>query len=185
MIPRTMILGCALGTLSIVTLQTGNLPPQQLPIYGGGGGTAFTRSCGAGKVLSGLRFREGLVVDAVGLLCRPVNSNGTLGSETSVGTLAGGGGGTSGSVSCSAGKVVTKVSIYHGGVVDGIWIVCGRWDAATRKFGEPHQVTQEIAGRTTGKKNAAACEAPTQPMKGIRGRAAGLVDAIGFTCDEP
>ena len=33
--------------------------------------------------------------------------------------------------------------------------------------------------------NQEICEAPKQPMVGIRGRASGLVDAIGFICDEP
>ena len=47
-------------------------PPQLLPIYGGTGGSSFTRDCGAGHVLTGLRYRSGVVVDAIGLLCRPV-----------------------------------------------------------------------------------------------------------------
>ena len=33
--------------------------------------------------------------------------------------------------------------------------------------------------------NQEICEAAKQPMVGIRGRASGLVDAIGFICDEP
>lgn len=63
-------------TLSSLTLALGtpanaqDIPPQRLPVFGGSGGTAFTRDCGSGKVLTGLRFRGGMFVDAVGLLCR-------------------------------------------------------------------------------------------------------------------
>ena len=68
---------------------------QDLVIYGGGGGSAFTRTCGNNRVMTGFQYRKGLVIDGIGLLCRPVQSNGTLGSE-SAGSMAGGGGGSFG-----------------------------------------------------------------------------------------
>src|SRR3954470_16189159 len=105
---RSMLLALSWGTFSLAPLSATDLPTQKLPVYGGSGGTAFERSCGAGMVLTGFRYRSGFFVDALGLLCRPVNADGKLGSETTVGTLAGGGGGTSKSVSCPAGSVVAS-----------------------------------------------------------------------------
>lgn len=185
MIPRMMRVAMCGGALALAPIQSGNLSPQQLPVYGGSGGTAFSRSCGAGKVLTGLRFRAGLFLDAVGLLCRPVNASGTLGPETTVGTLAGGGGGDSGSRSCKSGTVLTRVGIYVGSYVNTIFLSCRTWNATTRKVEGPHQGASALSGRNVGTEHVEQCEASTQPMKSIRGRAAGLVDAIGFTCDEP
>ncbi len=184
MIVRSTLLAVSWGIFSVAPLSSSNLPPQVLPVYGGSGGTAFTRSCGAGKVLTGLTFRTGLWMDAVGLLCRPVNSNGTLGSETTVGTLAGGGGGTSGSVSCSRGKVVTEMYIYRGSFVDGLSLHCGAWEPFARKFTAPYDILPQVGG-SSGTAVGEACEQSTQPANGIGGRSASLVDAIGFICDEP
>ena len=109
MITRAVLLALSLGMLSAAPLASSRLPEQLLPVYGGSGGTAFSRSCGAGKVLTGLRSRGGVLLDAVGILCRPVLADGTLGSETVIGTLAGGGGGTSGVQSCDRGTVLSGI----------------------------------------------------------------------------
>jgi hypothetical protein len=61
-----------------VAVRPSDLPPQYLPVYGGSGGTAFTKDCGSGYVLTGLRYRSSLLVDAIGIMCRPVNANGSL-----------------------------------------------------------------------------------------------------------
>ncbi len=181
-----MLLALSWGTLSLATVSSINLPTQLLPVYGGSGGIAFTRSCGAGKVLTGLTYRTGLWVDGVGLLCRPVNADGTLGSETTVGTLAGGGGGTSGSGSCPSGQVVWQVYIYYQSFVNGIDVRCSGWDAGARKMTGYAGFGPSFGKRGSGQPvQGEQCEAPTQPAHGIRGRAAAYVDAIGFICDEP
>jgi hypothetical protein len=183
---RSLLLSLSLGTLSLAPPPLPNLPPQQLPVYGGTSGPAFTRSCGPGKVLTGLRYRAGALVDAVGVLCRPVNANGTLGSETTVGAMVGGSGGTSGSASCGTGKVVVGATIYFGSFVNGMRIVCRSWDAASRKFlDQSTSMFPQLIGNFFATNHAETCEAPTQPANGIRGRAVSLVDAIGFICDEP
>ena len=181
-----MMLLLAFGAVSAGPIARA-LPPQLLPVYGGAGGTAFTRSCGAGKVLTGLRFRDGLLVDAIGILCRPVLSGGALGSESTVGTLVGGTGGTSGSTSCPSGRVLIGAYIAHGSFVNSIRISCQDWIPTTRSFGGQINVYDPpigsySSGGTTNKEN---CEAPTQPANGIRGRAQSLVDAFGLVCDEP
>lgn len=185
MIARSTLLGLSWGMFSIAPVSSTWLPPQLLPVYGGSGGTAFTRTCGSGKVLTGLRFRDGIRVDAVGILCRPVFSDGTLGPQSTVGTLVGGPGGTSGTANCPSGTVMTRAIIHHGSVVDRIFPVCKSWDAGKRKFGGTAQFADDGVGGGAGTENMEQCEAATQPMSGIRGRAGLLVDAIGFTCNEP
>jgi hypothetical protein len=183
-----------LATLSAVTLVAvappagaQDLPEQKLPVYGGSGGTAFSRDCGAGRVLTGLRYREGLYVDALGLLCRPVSASGALGSQTTVGTLAGGGGGTSGTASCYAGYVVAGAEIWFGAWVDRVRLRCRRWDGGTRRFKSNDGQFTNIIGspNTVARMTPTNCEDTSQPASGIRGRAHSLIDALGFVCDEP
>ena len=185
MLTRSVLLALSLGMVPAVPLSSSRLPEQLLPIYGGAGGTSFSRSCGAGKVLSGLRSRGGVLLDAVGLLCRPVLADGTLGPESSVGTLAGGGGGTSGVSSCRLNAAMWGVFIHHGTYVNRIAIRCKTWDAAGRKMTGNALDEVSTMGTFTGNSSSENCEAATQPMRGFRGRAAGLVDAIGFNCNEP
>ena len=182
---RSVLLAVACGVIPL-SASSPDLPAQLLPVYGGASGSAFTRSCGAGKVLTGLRFRASLLVDAVGLLCRPVNANGTLGSETTVGTLAGGSGGTSGTVSCGSGGVVTGAGIKHGSYVSHLSLRCRVWEASSRSFTALGATGGSFGFvGTPGADNDEACEARTQPVTGMRGRSHSLVDAIGFICDEP
>ena len=186
MIPRSILLALSWGTLSVTPLRSTQLPQQLLPVYGGAGGTSFSRSCGVGKVLTGLRFRAGLLVDAVGLLCRPVSATGTLGSESTVGTLVGGSSGTSGTVSCGTGSVVVGAAIRHGSYVDMLKLNCRRWEANTRRFETVGYLTNAIGNSlSTAAYNEEKCEASSQPAIAIRGRSHSLVDAIGFICDEP
>lgn len=186
MLVRSMVLGFTWSALTLVPMRATDLPEQRLPVYGGSGGTAFSRSCGAGRVLTGLRYRAGLSLDAIGLLCRPVNADGSLGSETTVGTMAGGGGGTFGAKSCPVGSVAIGAFVDYGTWVDGFSIICGPWSKSARAFTKSpssrFDVGRILSFNTSGVRS---CEAVTQPVVAIRGRAATLVDALGFICDEP
>jgi len=171
-----------------------NLPPEQLPVYGGSGGTDFARSCGTLKVLTGLRGRMVNIlgkslVGAVGLLCSPVGNNNALGSEVAVGTMAGGDDGTPATLSCGPGRIVKNATIESGSFVDNIRIDCFSWNPETRAAGNngllasysfPHDIFTLGAAR-----NDNFCTPYLRPMNGIRGRAGTVVDAIGFICDEP
>lgn len=185
---RSIVMAMAYGVIPLATMSTA-LPTQYLPIWGGGGGSGYTRSCGTGKVLTGLQYRTGLVVDAVGVLCRPVQADGKLGSQTTVGTMVGGGSGTTANLSsCPSGQVVTGARIIFGSFVDGIALECSAWNASARTFGSTVVKRFYIGAdvvRPGGNMRSNACEANTQPAVGIRGRASALVDAIGFFCDEP
>jgi hypothetical protein len=173
------------AALALVAFRA-DLPPQLLPVYGGGGGTAFTRSCGQGYVLTGLRYRMGATFDAAGVLCRPVLSDGALGPETTVGTLAGGGGGTSKIINCPTGQVVDGGSVFFATYVGELTIFCRPWHSGSRTFsgtetsadtGHDLQPFKTLSGEF--------CESASQPAHGIRGRAGTLLDAIGLICDEP
>lgn len=181
---RTMFAALASSVLALVPMRAPDLPPQYLPMYGGNGGTAFTRSCGAGKVMTGVRYRAGLSIDAIGPLCRPVRSDGTLGAEMTPGTMVGGSGGTLGSKRCAATDVVFSASPYFGTYVDGMRLGCGEWLPALRQIGG---FRNSISfGRLIGNAGATStCSGSAQPVKSLFGRAHSLVDAIGITCDEP
>ena len=129
-------------------VRTADLRPQALPVYGGGGGTAFTRTCGTSRVMTGFQFRRGLVIDAIGLLCRPVSSSGALGAE-SAGSLAGGTGGSFGTRSCPSGTVVAGGSVEYGSVVETVRIYCREWKAATRSFGTAETVVALVGDNRT------------------------------------
>ncbi len=184
---RPMLVVVASGMLLITPVALSDLPPQKLPVYGGSGGNAFDRDCGAGRVLTGLRFRSGSVLDAVGLLCRPVLSDGKLGPETTVGSLTGGGGGTSGTASCEAGKVVVAAHIRFGWWVNAVSLYCRNWNASTRTFvTSPTGQTYKHAGSNfSGNMEDEQCESSAQPAHAIRGRSHDFVDAFGLICDEP
>jgi len=185
---RSILLVMAYGMIPFTTSAT-PLPTQYLPIWGGGGGTGFTRACGTGRVLTGLQYRVGLVVDAVGVLCRPVQADGQLGSQTTVGSLAGGSSGLLHAKSCSSGQVVVGATMVFGSFVDGIHLKCSAWNASARTYGSTVLNNLYIGAETPrppgGNMNSNLCDARIQPAVGIRGRASSLVDAIGLFCDEP
>jgi hypothetical protein len=172
------------AVLSLVTPRARDLPAQLLPVLGGSGGTSFTRDCGPGRVMTGLRYRTGTVVDALGLLCRPVASDGTLLPETTVGTLVGGGGGNSGTVSCPSGHVVVGAKMYYGLYVDGVALVCRSWVPSTRSWSSANG-SVVVLGTSAPSNATETCGAAAQPAHAIRGRSGSFIDALGFTCDEP
>ena len=184
MIGRSLVTTVMAAVLPLGIPRTIDLPVQTLPVLGGSGGTEFSRSCNSGSVLTGLRYRSGAVVDAVGLLCRPVDGNGNLLPESSVGTLAGGGGGTLKIARCAAGRVVAGAKIYYGSYVDGLALVCREWKPTTRTMATASGNAVFI-GRVTSSHATELCDSPAQPVVKMRGRADMLVDAIGFSCNEP
>ena len=185
---RILRAATALATLlPLLALTSPDLPPQNLPVLGGTGGTAFTRDCGAGRVLSGVRYRSGMVIDAIGLLCRPVLSDGKLGPETTIGTIAGGSGGTTHVAGCPSGTVLTGMFVKYGSYVSYIIGSCSTWRASTRTFATPPSANTEDIGLalTAGATGVENCESQLQPGAALRGRAASFIDALGLVCDEP
>lgn len=168
---------------------TRDLAGQLIGPYGGVTGTAFTRTCGPGRVMTGFRARTGMSLDAIGLLCRTVGADGQLGSEESVGALAGGTGGTASAARCPAGSVASAITVYFGVVVVGLTVTCRNWIASSRRFGTSSstRLAAGVVAETPGFVIArgGACTEDVQPIRSIRGRSGSVVDALGVTCDEP
>ena len=72
------------------------------------GGAAFRRTCPNNHVLTGIRYRKGIALDGIGIQCRPIRSDGTLGTQINSGDMAGGNGGTYGTASCAANHVMAS-----------------------------------------------------------------------------
>lgn len=163
-----------------------SLPAQRSPVFGGAGGVSFSLSCGAGNVLTGLRARADAFVFALGITCRAVLSDGTLGPENVVGEMAGGTSGAPVAAGCGAGQVLSGAEVRAVTYVQSIALHCSAWDSAKRRVSSREtqmiQIGQPAAGTA---QHRTRCEFDAQPMNGIWGRAQSLVDAVGFICDEP
>jgi hypothetical protein len=171
---------------------------QYLPLIGSSRGTAFTRQCPADQVLTGVRARLGRVIEAIGIKCRPVLPNGSLGEESDIGTLTGGTSGTFGNGSCPPGSVAVGQAgsaANPSGVVMFV-LRCRRWDPATRSWGGATTALIQLltgaapaitvsAAQQSATQESVDCARQTQPATHLRGRVGTIVDALGVTCDEP
>jgi hypothetical protein len=182
---RTMLLASVIVLFPLTALAQGS--PQYTSVVGGAGGTAYTLDCGPGKLLTGLRGRAGMNVDAVGVLCAPVLANGALGSTSAVGSIKGGSGGQSMEIRCATGSVVTSLNVNYGTVLNQIKLRCHQWSSAERRFTGYGTYPSDALGvpRSVDHSMKLECAAGVQPGAGIRGRSGWIVDAIGLICDEP
>jgi hypothetical protein len=172
-------------------VSTRDFAAQHIGPYGGPSGTTFTRSCGSDRVMTGIRARSGIALDAIGLYCRPVGADGQLGPEEAVGTLAGGTGGTASAARCPAGSVAAGAIVYKTlANVAGVAVTCRNWVASSRRFGSSTTarlaagVVAPVIGLTISP-GGGMCAEDVQPIRSIRGRSGAIVDALGVTCDEP
>ena len=159
---------------------------EDLPSIGTSGGTAFSRECPDNHVLTGIRYRSGFLLDAVGIKCRPVKSDGTLGAEISWGGMVGGSGGTSGSVSCPSNAVIVEQG-GKGGPAVGIHTLkmgCYSWIPSAKKWGLPGFPRIYVIGSTTTFLYH-ACSEHTQPATGIKGKQGDFVDSFRLHCSTP
>jgi len=162
-----------------------NDPTQRTPAFGGSGGRDFELQCGQGYVLTGLQGRQGMVIDRIGVLCRPVRPDGSLGSETTVGGEVGGRGGNAAAVSCGSGRVLSALFILYGTYVDSVQIGCRTWHAGTRSMSGAIAYGQKLGGSGSPTPQRISCGSDRQPGAGILGRAGNVVDSIGLVCNEP
>ena len=177
-----------LGSLLLISRAAAaqDLAAENLKLMGGTGGTAFTRSCPAGSVLTGIRAKVGLAIDAIGIKCRPVQANGSLGGETDVGSLAGGPGGSATSVSCAQGSVIAQQFATGAILTIGyLKLTCFQWSASARTFGSQTGTSIVFSPAGFPSIDSDKCSRSSQPARAIRGRAGSLVDAFGLVCNEP
>ena len=186
-IAATSLCGSVLVALVVISAGVLDASPavENLPLIGGVGGTAFTSECPDNHVLTGFRYRRGLLVDAIGIKCRPVRADGTLGAEINSGNLVGGGGGTAGSVSCPIGKVVAWESgLSSGAGISKLYFRCYRWFPASRTWAGEESPSLVVVGNGWTLTEH-TCSAATAPATGIRGRNGMIVDAVGLHCSIP
>ena len=154
---------------------------EDLPLMGNSlGGNAFRRTCPDNHVLTGIRYRRGIVLDGVGIQCRPVRADGTLGTQINYGDMAGGNGGTYGTVSCSTNHVIASEQTTLGGSAVG----CHEWVPASRTWKTERSNAMKVTGPTpTGQMTS--CPNTSEPGRGIHGRHGMIVDRWGVSCNSP
>lgn len=188
---RRVQTGIACGTLAvIIAAATGHagsarLATEELLLIGNTvGGTVFYRTCPDNHVLTGFRYRSGLTLDAIASIkCRPVQSDGTLGSEVLAGSFAGGNGGTLANKSCPANQVVVGQAGALPSGIARLSFFCVRWSATSEAwFGSGDVLALVGSALSTASRT---CTSSTQPAIGIRGRHGMVIDAIGLVCKTP
>jgi hypothetical protein len=185
-LPLAVLFLCVLARSFSAQQASANLPAQRSPIFGGAGGVSFALTCGSGNVLSGIRARADAFVFAVGITCRAVLPDGSLGPESVVGEMAGGTSGAPVAAGCASGQVLAGADVRAITYVQSIALHCSAWDSAKRRVTARETQTIYVGQPAAGNaQHRTRCEFDTQPMVGIWGRAQSLVDAIGFLCDEP
>ena len=162
---------------------------ETLPLIGGmTGGSTFTRRCPDNHVLTGLRWRKGMVLDGVGIKCRPVTSTG-LGTEINSGTMAGGNGGTAGSDGCGPSGVHEVVAGQRGGSggvgVSGLVLECHEWLVSSKAFGGGTPKSIIEVTYNTPPISRHTCADAKKPAVGITGRHGSIIDAIALVCATP
>ncbi len=190
-----MALMCTLWLGSGPTLSTASAAEYSTPILGGPGGKySYNMDCGRGAVITGLMYKSGSWVDAIGVVCRKVSaSTGRLGEEFTRGPK-GGYGGTPKVRKCPSGAVINRVKAHYGAFVNFFATTCYFWDS-TRK--RPGSMYRDRNGRGVYPRAGSPCssldfsckrtEHFTCPSgktgKALRGRYGGFIDSIRFVCD--
>lgn len=162
------------------------------PSAGGTGGDhSYNLDCGNDGVLVGFSGKWGSWMDSIGIICRKINADGTLGSSFAVGPRGGNGGNEAGSASCEPANVVQLLSPYTGSYINSLGFTCGTWSPATRTVARPPARNDDAdvkrvgaSGTHIGSSNS-RLECPTdgKPGVGIRGKYGSYVDSIALTCD--
>lgn len=179
----------ACGTLALIIVAantnagSARSVAEDLPLLGNTlTGSPFSRTCPDNHVLTGFRYRSGLILDGIGpIKCRPVQSDGTLGAEVLAGSLAGGNGGTLANKSCGANQVVAG---QQSGLprLASLTFFCMRWSATSKAWFGTGDVLALFGGAASQMRQ---CSSSTQPATGIRGRHGMVIDAIGLVCSSP
>lgn len=192
---------CA-GFAAALALAQGCAQATVTEVFGGPGGGPFTLTCANNAVLVGFEARAGAWVDAVGIICAPVNpADRRPTTQRAVGGWAGGKGGAHQEDYCGDGEAVTGIALAH-----------------TRGHDLPRQYVNTVALLCQGRPRADRCissgegcgpiapvmrgyMSPFQSEKryqydqircpqgevavGITGRSGQFMDAMGLVCRAP
>ena len=161
------------------------------PTFGGGGGTrSYNLDCGRGSVMVGLINKSGSWLDAIGIICRKVNSRtGQLGEEFTRGPV-GGIGGTAKIEKCPSGAVMNTVKVQSGQFVNLLGHECYNWDAGRKRPNGEFRYRNGNGAFVRAGKPCMLCNyshkfiCPTGKVaKALRGRYGGYIDSTRFVCD--
>lgn len=158
---------------------------------GSGGDHSYDLDCGSDAVLTGLSGRWGSWMDSIGIICRKVNTDGTLGSSFTRGPKGGTGGTEGGNPGCEPGNVVQSVRASTGTYVNGITFFCGAWSPSNRTVARAPTAGGAVdigiighASSQFGIQNS-LLECPTdgKPAKAFRGKYGAFIDSTSLVCD--
>jgi hypothetical protein len=181
----------ALFALLALTVEEAGAAEYSGPVWGGSGGTrSYNLDCGSSGVLVGVYGKTGSWIDQIGLTCRSVAANGTLGSEFTRGPV-GGTGGSVKSVKCKSGEVVGGIESWSGSYVEKIRLQCDKWRPEYKRIDYLAPIdsflfgglgTTGIFGRTPEHNPMVRC--PRDKVgKALRGKHGAYVDSMKFVCD--
>jgi hypothetical protein len=135
--------------------------------------------------MTGITAKYGTWIDQIGVVCRKVNENGTLGDEFTRGPVGGQGGWTSMIRRCDPGRVIGGAFGRTGWYIDEIRARCYTWDRGTRRLDEKDTVKSFSIGKSRslgGSFNLFACG--SKPAKGLRGKHGRYVDSLQIFCND-
>jgi hypothetical protein len=176
------ILAMALGFTRLACADEFVTPPAG----GTGGDHGYNLSCGTDGVMVGLMGKWGLWIDSIGVICRKVNQDGTLGASFEVGPRGGPGGSTARTSSCDPANVVQRLETVTSSYAVRIRAICGSWSPGTRVVARPPDPNPpddaEVGAYYTGDRGRLECPTDGQPAKGIRGKHGVYIDSIALVC---
>jgi hypothetical protein len=159
------------------------------PLWGGSGGSSsYNLDCGSTGVMVGLYGKVGLWIDQIGVVCRKVNPDGTLGSTYTRGPV-GGSGGSGDRADCPSGSVITVMGSWSGSFMDQVGVECYGWSPGSRRAGGGYTGaaslgkvgTIHLPGLTFNQK----VNCPAEKVgKAVRGKSGGYIDSLQFVCDD-
>jgi hypothetical protein len=135
---------------------TGNT--QLLPAHGGTGGYATRTECPSGYAAVGIHGRSWSYIDRLGLVCRYLNADGSLGATYYAGA-AGGFGGADFQIWCPDGQVVVGFQGRSASYVDQLGLYCST-PSAWKSFNASPPYTTSVTGGSGGFYFAETCAKP-------------------------
>ncbi|MGB0910067.1 MAG: hypothetical protein ACPGYT_06865 [Nitrospirales bacterium] len=166
------------------------------PMYGGSGGKrSFNLDCGSRGVIVGILGKAGTWVDALGVICQRINSNGQLGTEFTSKTV-GGKGGKVKFRRCPEGQVMGSGSARAGSFIEMISMGCFNWDPANKQrrgraadavFLGPRKGLFDdstfISSNPDARDSRTICPR-AKVGKALRGKYGTYIDSLRIVCDE-
>lgn len=154
-------------------------------IVGGSGGGPFELKCRNREVLVGVQMQLGSAMDAIGPVCKPLNSAGKTMPRGGPANIAagrtGGPGGSEQQVVCIKNRMVYSMNVFVDkfNIVNHVEIKCRNLGFAPKPdiLVPPH-------GGSSERSYEVSCQVNHIP-NGLYGKSGAMVDAVGLICDHP